>query len=61
MEIIEQDCQSTYHIKYSIKINDDGSGMSKESIDKLFMTYEKLNNDRKINPDGTGLGLSICK
>lgn len=45
---------------FSIAIEDNGSGMSKESIGKLFLNFSKLDNQVE-NFTGTGLGLSICK
>lgn len=42
-----------------IGITDLGNGLSKEDIDKLFMSFERLN--QKEDVEGTGLGLVITK
>ena len=51
----------TKFIKLKITIEDNGAGISKENIDKLFTDFYKLNEHKKMNLKGTGLGLSICK
>ena len=42
-------------------VEDNGTGISKEGQAKLFMDYNKLQENEKSNAQGTGLGLSICK
>ena len=44
-----------------IIVEDNGIGIKKENIPKLFMDYSKLDEHKKHNMIGTGLGLSICK
>ena len=44
-----------------IRILDNGYGISKEGIDKLFINFNKLKEHTDSNSNGTGLGLSICK
>ena len=44
-----------------IIVEDNGVGIKKENVGKLFMDYSKLNEHKKMNQKGTGLGLSICK
>ncbi len=44
-----------------IQIQDNGAGISKESQQKLFSDFGKLNEHKQMNIKGTGLGLSICK
>jgi K+-sensing histidine kinase KdpD len=48
-------------IKLKITIEDNGAGIKKENIDKLFTDFTKLNEHKQMNLKGTGLGLSICK
>ena len=48
-------------IKLKITIEDNGAGIKKENIDKLFTDFTKLNEHIQMNLKGTGLGLSICK
>jgi signal transduction histidine kinase len=49
------------YIKFEIRIEDSGYGISKENIPKLFMNFGKLEEHAEGNKQGTGLGLSICK
>lgn len=45
----------------SIKICDNGCGISPEGLGKLFINFGKLDENSQMNREGTGLGLSICK
>ena len=49
------------YVKYSLKIQDSGVGISEENLDKLFLNFGKLGEHDHMNSAGTGLGLSICK
>lgn len=42
-----------------ISVTDSGVGLTKENIDKLFTSFERL--DKKANVEGTGIGLVISK
>lgn len=46
---------------FSIKIIDQGEGISKDGIKKLFVDFSRLKENQVNNQRGTGLGLSICK
>jgi signal transduction histidine kinase len=35
--------------------------MSEEGVKKLFIDFNKLDENSQMNKQGTGLGLSICK
>ena len=48
-------------ISIEIRIKDNGQGISKEGLEKLFINFNKLDEHTKSNSSGTGLGLSICK
>ena len=48
-------------IDFEIQIIDDGIGIKEENIGKLFIEFEKLDEQSKMNRQGTGLGLTICK
>ena len=50
-----------YEITYAIEIEDNGTGIKKEDLKKLFTDFTKLDQSEGINKRGTGLGLSICK
>ena len=45
----------------NIKVNDNGIGISKDNIDKIFEKYVRLNDKRSIIKEGTGIGLSLVK
>lgn len=42
-------------------VRDTGIGIRKEDMDKLFDSFERLDEKRNANIQGTGLGLSITK
>ena len=48
-------------ISFDICIIDTGTGISKEGLSKLFLNFNKLEENADKNKGGTGLGLSICK
>lgn len=45
----------------TVSISDNGVGLSKERIDKLFEITEKYSTSGTQNEKGTGLGLILCK
>lgn len=45
--------------KLNISVTDTGDGLSKEDVDKLFTSFERLNPVNNV--EGTGIGLVICK
>ena len=50
--------------KYSkliITVEDSGRGIKKDSIDKLFTKFQRLDEDKNTTIEGTGLGLAITK
>lgn len=44
-----------------ISVEDSGIGIKKESIDKLFTKFERLDVEKNNTIEGTGLGLAITK
>jgi len=44
-----------------IAVQDTGIGIRGEDIDKLFMTFQRLEEKRNRNIEGTGLGLNLTK
>ena len=44
-----------------ISVEDSGIGIKKESIDKLFSKFERLDIEKNNTIEGTGLGLAITK
>jgi signal transduction histidine kinase len=49
------------YIKFELRVEDSGYGISPENLPKLFMNFGKLEEHASGNKLGTGLGLSICK
>ena len=48
-------------VSIQIRVQDTGVGISKEGLSKLFIDFNKLDENSQRNRQGTGLGLSICK
>lgn len=48
-------------INLIIAVHDTGIGIRSEDIDKLFMTFQRLEEKRNRNIEGTGLGLNLTK
>ena len=44
-----------------VSVEDTGIGIKRDSIDKLFDKFERLEEDRNTTIEGTGLGLAITK
>ena len=44
-----------------ISVEDSGRGIRKESIDKMFTKFQRLDEDKNTTIEGTGLGLAITK
>ena len=53
--------QREKNIQLEISVIDNGSGISEEGIKKLFIKFNKLDENKDQNAGGTGLGLSICQ
>ena len=51
----ENTVKLTYHIK------DTGIGISKEDMDKLFVSFQQVDSRRNRSVEGTGLGLAISR
>lgn len=49
------------HDECIISVKDDGVGISKKNLDKLFSIDSKLTTSGTANEIGTGLGLILCK
>ena len=58
----EVNCINTKTLsKLIISVEDSGRGIKKDSIDKLFTKFQRLDEDRNTTIEGTGLGLAITK
>ena len=44
-----------------VKVSDTGIGIRAEDIDKLFMSFQRLDEEKNRNIEGTGLGISIVQ
>ena len=58
----EVNCINTKDVsKLIISVEDSGRGIKKESIDKMFTKFQRLDEDKNTTIEGTGLGLAITK
>ncbi len=58
----EVNCINSKNVsKLIISVEDSGRGIRKESIDKMFTKFQRLDEDRNTTIEGTGLGLAITK
>ena len=58
----EVNCINTKNVsKLIISVEDSGRGIRKESIDKMFTKFQRLDEARNTTIEGTGLGLAITK
>ncbi|NHI03641.1 hypothetical protein DYY67_2277 [Candidatus Nitrosotalea sp. TS] len=46
---------------YSIVVKDNGTGIQKDNLDKIFVRFYQVDTSNTREHKGTGLGLSICK
>jgi two-component system sensor histidine kinase ChiS len=53
--------EQTLFISFDIIVQDYGYGMSQESVSKLFIDFNTIEENASHNRNGVGLGLSICK
>jgi len=42
-------------------VKDNGVGISKESLDKIFVKFYQIDTSITREHGGTGIGLSVCK
>lgn len=59
--ISESQNKDLYFNMFSLKIIDNGAGISEEGLENLFVNFGSLKEHQQSNHRGTGLGLSICK
>jgi signal transduction histidine kinase/DNA-binding response OmpR family regulator len=58
----EVNCVNSGNVsKLIISVEDSGRGIRKESVDKMFTKFQRLDEDRNTTIEGTGLGLAITK
>ncbi len=56
---MEERVDDTCHVRFSVK--DTGIGVREEDMEKLFMAYERLDEEKNSSIQGTGLGLDISR
>ena len=56
---IEKKEEDYVHLHFVV--TDTGIGIREEDMDKLFHSFERLDEKRNANIQGTGLGMSICQ
>ncbi|MBR0260179.1 MAG: response regulator [Selenomonadaceae bacterium] len=44
-----------------VKVSDTGIGIHEDDIDKLFLSFQRLDEEKNRNIEGTGLGISIVQ
>lgn len=59
--IITTSQEQTLNISFDLVVQDFGCGMSQESVSKLFIDFNTIEENASLNRNGVGLGLSICK
>ena len=58
----EVNCVNSKNVsKLIISVEDSGRGIKKDSVDKMFTKFQRLEEDRNTTIEGTGLGLAITK
>lgn len=53
--------KDSHYITFNLTVQDFGYGMSPQSLSKLFIDFNKMEEGESMNINGVGLGLSICK
>ena len=48
-------------IKLEVSVSDTGIGIREEDINKLFMSFQRLDQEKNRNIEGTGLGITIVQ
>lgn len=59
--IIQTAWEQVGYGNYEIHVKDNGCGMSREFLEKIFVPFERQNNSTISGIQGTGLGMTIVK
>ncbi len=57
--ILEDFGRDDDNVALNVKVKDTGIGIKEEDMDKLFASFERIEEKRNRNIEGTGLGMSI--
>ncbi|MBR4759168.1 MAG: response regulator [Lachnospiraceae bacterium] len=57
--ILEDYGRDDDNVALNVKVKDTGIGIKEEDMDKLFASFERIEEKRNRNIEGTGLGMSI--
>ncbi len=61
LTLTERPCEEKKKGIYTLRVKDDGIGMSKEFTASVFEAFERERTSTVSQTQGTGLGMSICK
>ncbi len=61
LTLTERPCEEKNKGIYTLRVKDDGIGMSKEFTASVFEAFERERTSTVSQTQGTGLGVSICK
>ena len=61
LQIIQMSCEREGFGNYEIHVKDNGCGMSKEFLKKIFEPFERQANSTMSGIQGTGLGMTIVR
>ncbi len=61
VEVTEIPCDIDGYARFRFVLSDNGIGMSKEYIEKLFVPFSREADEHNTNVRGTGLGMAITK
>ncbi|MCR5078994.1 MAG: response regulator [Bacilli bacterium] len=61
LSVTQQECEDPNQVKTIFTVKDNGIGMSKEFVEKVFSAFEREDSKRVDKTQGTGLGMAITK
>lgn len=61
VDMMEEESETPGYVKLTYKVSDNGIGMSKEFMERMFQPFSRQTDSRVNKIQGTGLGLAITK